>query len=48
MDTTTLIETLNVATGIGDAMGICLKAIGLCAVAIVTNAIIGCVSGLLK
>lgn len=48
MDTTTLIETLNAATGMSDAVGICFKAIGLCAVTIVANVIIGCVAGLLK
>ena len=48
MDTTTLIETLNTVTGMGDAVSICFKAIGLCAMAIVLNVVIGCVAGLLK
>ena len=32
-----LFETLNAAAGMGDAMGLCIKAIGLCGCALIAN-----------
>lgn len=40
MDTTTLFETLNAATGMGDAMGLVIKAIGLCGCALIGNLVL--------